>query len=210
MKVFTVLWVISLVFLQTAVQAQVLHSENFNVVIDSSKTLKGSFAPSFRYRNLKEDFLEIENTADVSLKIKNHAFTFANRISYSVLGKENILSGGFLYLEYVNLRSKNIAFEPFFQLHWNEVRGLESKYAAGSYFRWRAFVKNRTGIFVGAGALYEFEDWNYSGVPDNKVPTDPQNIEVNRARLCSYLSFKQGFGDLFDLDISFYYQPTIK
>ena len=74
MKVFTVLWVISLVFLQTAVQAQVLHSENFNVVIDSSKTLKGSFAPSFRYRNLKEDFLEIENTADVSLKIKNQAF----------------------------------------------------------------------------------------------------------------------------------------
>ncbi|MFO8148144.1 MAG: DUF481 domain-containing protein, partial [Gillisia sp.] len=33
-------------------------------------------------------------------------------------------------------------------------------------------------------------------------------IEVNRVRGNSYVSYKQQLGDLFDLDISGYYQPT--
>lgn len=187
---------------------QVLHTENFNVVIDTSKVLKGNFTPSFRYRNLKEDFLEIGNTADVSIRIKNHAFTVANRIEYSVLGKENILSGGFLYMEYVNLQSKKIAFEPFFQMHWNELRGLDRKYAGGINLRWRALVKNNTGLYFGIGSLYEFERWNYSGVPDDLLPIDQSPVEKERFRGTSYISYKQKIGDLFDLDISGYYQPT--
>lgn len=98
--------------------AQVLYNENFNVVIDTAKVLKGNFTPSFKYRNLKEDFLEIGNTADISIRIRNYAFTVANRIEYSILGKENILSGGFVYFEYVNLQSKKVALEPFFQIPW--------------------------------------------------------------------------------------------
>ena len=111
--------------------AQVLHTENFNVVIDTSKVLKGNFTPSFRYRNVKKDFIEIENTADISVRIKKHAFTVANKIEYSVFGDERIMSGGFAYLEYVNLQNKKIAIEPFFQIHWQEIRGLDRKYAGG-------------------------------------------------------------------------------
>lgn len=189
--------------------SQVLHTKNFNVIIDTTKVLKGNFTPSFRFRNVKEDFLEIENTADVSVRIKNHGFTIANKIEYSIFGSENIMSGGFLYLEYVNLRSKKIAIEPFYQMHWNEIRGLDRKYAGGINLRWRALVKNNTGLFFGVGSLYEFERWNYSGVPDDLLPIDQSAIEVNRLRGNSYVSFKQKFGDLFDLDISGYYQPNL-
>jgi len=188
--------------------AQVLHTENFNVVIDTSNVLKGNFTPSFRYRNLKEDFLEIGNTADISIRINNHAFTVANRVEYSVLGKENILSGGFIYLEYVNLYSKKIAPEPFFQMHWREIRGLDRKYAGGMNIRWRALVKENTGLFFGIGTLYEFERWNYSGVPDDLLPNDQTPVKIEQFRGTSYISFKQKLGDLFDLDISGYYQPT--
>jgi len=188
--------------------AQVLHTENFNVVIDTTKILKGNFTPSFRYRNLKEDFLEIGNTADISIRIKKHAFTVANRVEYSILGKENILSGGFVYIEYVNLQSKKIALEPFFQMHWREIRGLERKYAGGMNIRWRALVKENTGLFFGIGTLYEFERWNYSGVPDDLLSNDQTPIEIEQFRGTSYISFKQKLGDLFDLDISGYYQPT--
>lgn len=197
-----------LLFHQKA-NAQVLHTENFNVVIDTTKVLKGNFTPSFRYRNLKEDFLEIANIADVSVRFGKHAFTVANRIEYSVFGDDNILSGGFLYLEYVNIQSKKIAIEPFLQVHWNEVRGLDNKYAGGMNLRWRALVKNNTGLYFGIGSLYEFERWNYSGVPDDLLPIDQSAIEVNRLRGNSYVSFKQSFGDLFDLDISGYYQPNL-
>ena len=190
------------------VGAQVLHTENFNVVIDTSKTIKGNFTPSFRFRNLKEDFLEIGNTSDLSIRIKNHTFTVANRIEYSILGKENILSGGFIYLEYVNLQSKKIAFEPFFQMHWREIRGLDRKYAGGLNIRWRALVKENTGLFFGIGTLYEFERWNYSGVADDLLPTDQTPVKIEQFRGTSYISYKQKLGDLFDLDISGYYQPT--
>jgi hypothetical protein len=190
------------------VAAQVLHTENFNVVIDTAKVLKGNFTPSFRYRNLKEDLLEIGNTADVSIRIKNHGFSVANRIEYSVLGKENILSGGFLYLEYVNLQSKKIAFEPFFQMNWREIRGLDRKYAGGINFRWRALVKENTGLFLGIGSLYEFERWNYSGVPDDLLPIEQTPVEIEQFRGTSYISFKQKLGEMFDLDISGYCQPT--
>jgi len=178
------------------------------VVIDTTKALKGNFTPSFRYRNLKEDFLELANTADVSVRFGKNAFTVANRIEYSVLGNDNILSGGFLYLEYVTLRSKKIAFEPFFQMHWNEVRGLDRKYAGGINLRWRALVKNNTGLYFGIGSLYEFERWIYSGVPDDLLPVDQSPVEKERFRGTSYVSYKQKIGDLFDLDISGYYQPT--
>jgi hypothetical protein len=188
--------------------AQVLHTENFNVVIDTSKVLKGNFTPSFRYRNLKDDFLEIGNTADISVRIKNHAFTVANRVEYSILADERILSGGFIYLEYENIQRKKIALEPFFQMHWREVRGLDRKYAGGTNFRWRALLKESSGLFFGIGALYEFERWNYSGVSDDLLPTDQTPVEIERFRGTSYINFKQKLGDLFDLDISGYYQPT--
>ena len=66
--------------------SQVLHTENFNVIIDTTKVLKWNFTPSFRYRNLKEDFLELANTADVSFRFGNHGFTIANKIEYSIFG----------------------------------------------------------------------------------------------------------------------------
>ncbi|NNE25462.1 MAG: DUF481 domain-containing protein [Saprospiraceae bacterium] len=197
-----------LLFLHQNVNAQVLHTENFNVIVDTSKVVKGNFSPSFRFRNLKEDLLELGNTADVSIRFRNHAFTVANRIEYSVLGNDNILSGGFLYLEYVNLHNKKIAFEPFFQMHWNENRGLDKKYAGGINLRWRALIKKSTGLYIGIGSLYEFERWNYSGVPDDLLPQDQSSVKKDRFRGTSYLSFKQKFGDLFDLDISGYYQPS--
>ena len=188
--------------------SQVLHTENFNVVIDTSKVLKGNFTPSFRYRNLKDDFLEISNTADVSVRIKDHAFTIANRVEYSFFGDEDILSGGFLYLEYMNLQNKEIAFEPFFQVHWNEVRGLKEKYASGLNFRWRALKKKSTGLFFALGGFYEYESWGYSGVNDELLPAVLSPVDSSLIRANSYISFKQKFGTLFDLDISGYYQPA--
>ena len=52
--------------------AQILYTESFNVILDTSKTVKGSFMPSLRYRNVKKEFIEISNTADISFRHNNH------------------------------------------------------------------------------------------------------------------------------------------
>ena len=93
-------------------------------------------------------------------------------------------------------------------MHWREIRGLDRKYAGGMNSRWRALVKENTWLFFGIGTLYEFERWNYSGGPDDLLPTDQMPVEIEQFRGTSYISFKQKSGDFFDLDISGYYQPT--
>jgi hypothetical protein len=190
--------------------AQVLHTESFNLILDSTKVVKGSFMPSFRYRNVQKEYIEIENTADITFRFNNNAFTFANKLEYAIYGKENLMSGGFVYFEYRNLQSKIIAIEPFAQIHWQEIRGLELKYAGGAHARWRIIVKPDLGFFAGFGALYEHERWNYSGVQDpTLIPPDSEPVKVNIFRGSSYLSLKKKFGEMFDLDLSVYYQPAL-
>lgn len=189
--------------------AQVLHTESFNVILDSTRTVKGSFMPSFRYRNVQKEYIEIENTADITIRFNNHALTFANKLEYAIYGKENLMSGGFVFLEYRNIQNK-IAFEPYLQMHWQETRGLEFKYAGGGNIRWRILAKPNIGFFAGLGALYEHERWNYSGVAEpSSIPPDAEPVKVNQFRAASYLSLKKKFGELFDLDMSVYYQPAL-
>lgn len=189
---------------------QVLHTENFNVILDTAKTIKGSFTPSFRYRNLKESYFEIANTADISLRFSRHAITAANRLEYARFGNDNLMSGGFVYLEYRLIHDKKLAFEPYFQMHWQEIRGLDRKYAGGIYLRWRIMVKPGIGIYAGVGGLFEYERWNYTGVSDSlRIPDQPIPVEVNRFRGACYFSFKKMFNQIFNLDVSLYYQPTV-
>ena len=55
--------ILILIFLLAAfghsLNAQILYTENFNVILDTSTIVKGSFMPSFKYRNVKKEFIEI-------------------------------------------------------------------------------------------------------------------------------------------------------
>ncbi|MEX0982822.1 MAG: hypothetical protein WD577_11485 [Bacteroidales bacterium] len=133
-----------------------------------------------------------------------------NKLEYAIYGKEKIMSGGFVFVEYRNIQGKTIAIEPFVQMHWQEIRGLERKYAGGANIRWRILAKPNIGIFAGLGALYEYERWNYTGVADPlSIPADAEPVQVNKFRGVSYLSLNKNFGDMFDLDLSVYYQPAL-
>ncbi|MDD3166418.1 MAG: DUF481 domain-containing protein [Bacteroidales bacterium] len=190
--------------------AQILYTESFNVILDTSKTVKGSFMPSFRYRNVKKEFIEISNTADISFRHNNHALTLANKLEYTLYGNENLMSGGYVYVEYLNIQDRLWAIEPYIQIHWQETRGLEQKYAGGANLRLRVIAQPSTGIFVGLGALYQYERWNYSGVPESiPLPPNTPDIQTNQLRGSAYISIKKRLGALFHLDVSGYYQPSL-
>ncbi len=115
------------------VRAQILHSESFSVILDTSKWIKGSVVPDLKFQTQKKDLLEFENNANISMQFKKHALTLANKIELAKYGNEVLLSGGYLYMEYRNIIEDTYAFEPFAQLHWSEARGLELKYAGGLF-----------------------------------------------------------------------------
>ena len=189
-------------------QSQVLFTESFNVILDSSKHIKGSIMPNFKFQTQKENLLEFENLADITLKIKKNALTFANKIEISRFGSDAFLSGGYLYLEYRRFtESDKLVFEPYAQLHWAEARGMERKYAAGINLRYRILVNDKIGIYAGAGPFYEFERWNYQGVSEEIIlPIDTTPITNQFAKLGSYVSCKINATDKLFFDFSAYHQ----
>lgn len=190
------------------VNGQVLHTESFSVILDTTKIIKGSIVPDFKFQNQKEDLIEFENTTDISFRIKKSAITVANKIELSKYGEEVLLSGGFLYLEYRKIFENKIVIEPFSQIHWSEARGLEFKYAGGVNFRYRIYFKDKVGFYAGTGPFYEYERWNYDGVADDLVPAIPEDIINEELKLGTYLSFKWKTDLDLDFDISLYHQSA--
>ncbi len=191
-------------------RCQVLHTENFNVILDSTKTIKGSFIPSFRYRNVKQKFFEVENTADITFRINRQAFTIANKLEYSRFGDEDILSGGFVYLEHRSPVQKVISLESYGLLLWQQIRGLRIKYSLGANARIPIVISAQEGLFAGLGPSYEFERWTYSGTADPAlIPADPKPIEVEKIRANTYVNYKRKLNEQFRVDISGYYQPAL-
>ncbi|WP_375578903.1 hypothetical protein ABWH96_18070 [Marivirga tractuosa] len=204
--------ILILIFSSFSLSGQILHYENFAVILDTTKHVKGNIVPSFQFQNLKEDLIKFENTADFSLLFEKNAMTIANKVELSRFGDETFESGGYLYIEYRRIQDTlPFALEPYFQAHWNEVRGLDRKYAAGFNLRWRVLYKKNSGIFAGIGPFYEFERWDYRGVPDSETIPNPANPITNElVRLGSYISYKQRLADKFLLDFSIYYQDDIQ
>ena len=192
------------------INAQILHTENFAVILDTTKYFKGSIIPDFQFQNQKKDLLEFENTANISFRIKkNNAFTIANKIELSKYGKETLLSGGFLYFEYRRILGNKHVVEPYIQLHWTEARGLDYKFASGLNYRYRIFYSDDLGLFFGTGPFYEFERWNYNGVDDELLPADLTEIEKENIKLGTYFSFKWFTDHKFDFDLSIYHQSRL-
>ncbi|MFO7939705.1 MAG: hypothetical protein R6U66_08150 [Bacteroidales bacterium] len=193
-------------------RAQLLHTESFSVILDSSRTIQGAIVPNLEFQTQAEDLLEFENIADFSFRLTpKHAFTIANKIELSKYGKEVLLSGGYLYIEYRGGVQQTLALEPYAQVLWSEARGLAMKYAAGINARWRIWVEENIGIFAGTGPFYEIERWNYQGVPNRVLlPEDLPEIKVQTFKWGTYLSFKYVPFDAISLDASFYHQSRIE
>jgi len=189
--------------------AQVLHTESFSVIIDTSKRIKGSIVPDFKFQNQKKYLIEFENTSDISFRFKNHAITFANKIELSKYGSEVLLSGGYLYVEYRKIFEEEFSLEPYSQLHWSDARGLEFKYAGGIQARYHILQNRKLGFFFGLGPFYEFERWNYDGVKDHLLPANTKKIGSEKIKIGSYISFKW----ISDFDLTFdfnaYHQSTL-
>lgn len=207
-KNFNTLLVFILAAFPVVLSGQVLHTENFNVILDTSKKVSGTFVPSFRYRNVRERFVEVQNTADISIRLKKNGFTIANKLEYAKFGTEEIMSGGFVFLEYRrSSNSKKLVLEPYFLMLWQEIRGLEMKRAIGANVRYRLIFKPKLGLFAGIGTFYEYERWNNTRVSDDVNLIGVQSI--SKLRGSAYLSFKDALGENFTLDVSVYYQPSL-
>ena len=205
-KIRTLLTLLFFSGIYFSAQGQILHSESFAVILDTSKVIKGNIVPDFKLQTQKEDLIEFENTTDITFRLNKNAITVANKIELSKYGDEVLLSGGFLYLEYRTVLENKFVLEPFSQIHWSEARGLSFKYAGGVNARYRIYLDDKIGFYAGAGPFYEYEKWNYDGVNDALIPDNAKDIVNEKLKLGSYLSFKWKTNTDVDVDVSLYHQ----
>lgn len=200
----------ALIVLPGCIRAQILHTEDLALILDSTKVIKGSFLPDLEFRNLKEDLIHFENRADLSIRAGRSAFTFANKFELTRFGDETQVSGGFVYGEFRSRNERKAILEYYSQVHWAEARGLDRKYAGGVNFRWRFHADEYKGFFAGIGPFYEFERWTYIGVADAAlIPADATAVETEFWKIGAYVSFKYQPSDKVFIDLSAYYQSRI-
>ncbi|MBL7995797.1 hypothetical protein JNM05_10545 [bacterium] len=131
--------------------AQILYPESFTVILDTTKTIKGSITPELQIQTQKKLLVEISNLADLAMRFGENSITLANKIEFTKFGREKLLSGGYVYGKFRNDLDARLVLEYYSQVHWAEARGLERKYAAGAGARIRIVRTNKTGIFAGTG-----------------------------------------------------------
>lgn len=186
--------------------SQILFSESFNVILDTSRMVKGSVTPELKIQTQKELLVEFANMADISVRVNNSYLTLANKIETGTFGSEVFISGGYVYAEIVNTLEKAVTSEFYGQVHWAEARGLHRRYAGGVDARFRIFQHKRSGIFAGIGPFYEYEEWNYRGVPDERLPASLVPVDTANVKLGAYVSIKQWIFKRIFFDISVYHQ----
>lgn len=187
-------------------QAQLLYPESFVVIFDSTKNFKGAIAPALELITQKELYLEINNTADLIYKFKQNALVLANNFELTRSGDETILSGGFLYAKYKKFFDNPLVMEHYMQYQWAEARGLENKYAIGSNLRYKIYKNNHGGAFAGIGPFYEYENWSYIGVPDERLPTEFAPITQRLWKLNFYISAKRFVTEKLKFETAYYFQ----
>ena len=191
------------------VRSQIVHSESFSKLMDSSKSVKGSIVPNLEFNSQKKDLIEFENTMDLSFTYGEHALTIANQIELSQYGSELLLSGGYLYMEYRNFHDNMFSLQPYNQVMWAQARGLKFKYAAGVYGRVKLVEFSSLGLYAGTGPFYEFEKWNYEGVKEKKLPQKTGQKNKVAFKWGSYISFLWESGYDFSFDASIYHQSRL-
>ncbi len=185
---------------------QILFSESFAVILDSTKSVKGSITPELKIQTQKKTLVEITNLADLSVRVNRNYFSVANKVEFTSFGSEVFLSGGYLYMKYKNQLDKHFLVEYYGQVHWAEARGMERKYAGGANARLLIVKNSKTGLFAGIGPFYEYEKWNYSAVTDENLPPSTVPIDTMNVKIASYVSYKHWVLERVFIDASVYHQ----
>lgn len=188
------------------VNAQLLFPESFVVIFDTTRHFKGSLSPSLEIKTQRQLYVEITNRADVAFRFKNHGVTMANKFELTRDGDETILSGGFMYGKFKTFYDNPFVLEHYIQYQWADARGLDQKFAIGSNLRYKIFKTQKGGAFAGIGPFYEYELWDFRGVPDERLPVILEN-QVNKVlKINIYLSTKRELSEKIRFEGALYFQ----
>ena len=189
--------------------AQLVYSENFVVLLDSTRRFKGSFTPELRVQTQAALLVELTSLADLVFRWGEGTLTVAQLTEFTAVGGEAALDAGYFFLKWKNHQASDWMPEYTGEIQWADARGMPFKAAVGMNLRHAVFRDPRRGLFVGAGILYEIEHWNFSAVPPERLPADAAPVRRRSTKFNTYLSLKRWLGRRLFFDGSAYYQARL-
>ncbi|MEX0719466.1 MAG: DUF481 domain-containing protein [Balneolaceae bacterium] len=183
------------------VQAQILNFEKYRKPGDPEvqKAVVGELSLDFSLNNRSLNregetdlYIGSNIASDLGYFIKNHAFYVFGDLVYSAVGDQAITSTGFLHLRTNLWRNRLLSYEIFSQGQFDEARGLNQRFLAGSGLRLKLTDTDRTKIAIGAGLMLEKEKWG--------------SISKTLIKSTNYISLAQAINERMQVSAITYYQ----
>ena len=149
----------------TAVNAQMLFSENMTMKIDSSKPIQGTFSAMVNFKTEHEELFEVKTFSNLNILIgRNRVINLMGRYEFTTYGNKVTVNEGDLHAEFRYLLQPSFEVYPYVEGQWAGTRGLIRKISTGVQARYRPIYTSHNLMFLTSALYYEAEDWkNLSG-----------------------------------------------
>lgn len=196
------------IFLVTLGQAnaQILNAEAFQSQNEPTQKWKGQTAFGFNLDKQSTLIYSMFTDVDVSYRIKNKSLLSASRLRVTGTDDDLLLNGGFVHFRLRDNTGKLLLVEHYTQYQWDGVRGLKNRYILGTNLRQRLQHDSLGSLYAGFGTFYEFEQWGFSAVPNQRRPLDLSDVNKNLLKFNLYIRFFRQITPSVRFGSTFYYQ----
>ena len=147
----------------------------------------------FNFIQEEVSILDLKTSAELTYFLKKDLIYSITQYNLAATDKVNYLNAGYTHLRYrINNESK-VSPEFFGQYQWDGVRGMKNRALGGSNLRFTIISDSSFSFYAALGAMYEYEVWDYRGVPDDKVPVNSSDEYTSYIKLNSYFKINKQF-----------------
>ncbi|MGH1335181.1 MAG: hypothetical protein ACRBFS_03570 [Aureispira sp.] len=203
------LYSLTIVFLllsSTSAKAQILNADRYEVSTDSLRPFKAIIDIGFSINKQSSLIFSLNNRLDLSYNKGQNLWVLVGQFKLFRSGSKNLLHGGFAHARSRFFKKHWVHPECFAQYQLDGIRGMNLRFLVGSNARFTIKEYEDGRFHLGLGAMYEFEHWNYSGVPTDRLPLSTPLVSNHFIKINSYLSLTQTFQKILLLQITAYVQ----
>jgi hypothetical protein len=187
-------------------QAQILNADGFGATVDSSKRWLGHLDFGMQLNKQADLLISFDTRADVSHWWKGNVMMLAGKFALFRTGSTNLVNGGYGHYRFRFQQRWRLHPELFAQYQLDGIRGMQERILFGANLRWRIFEEEQNHLFMGLGAMYENEYWDYSGVADTIIIPDDTPIRTQLPKINSYITYRHQINELAKIYIVCYAQ----
>lgn len=187
------------------IKGQILNTDAILRSVDSTKRFYSIIDFGFNLNKQNTLLISLDSKADFSIRIKQNTIISSSSFALYKTGSVNLVNGGYSHLRFRMLENSKVQPELFFQYQLDGIRGMEERILSGLNCRIRFLEKSKISLFSGLGLMYEYENWNFSGIRPDALP-GTKNVQNSYLKLNSYISFRQKLSEYVVSNFVLYFQ----